>query len=237
MPADEHAWLEETLERAAKARASDVHLVPGEPPRMRVAGDLVAIPGPRLEAPFVADLIQSVLPPSRRDRLSAGEVDFGYTDAAGRRHRVAAFRERRGRSIAFRLLGAAPPSLAALRMPGDILRAIYASRGLVLFAGAAGQGKTTTLASVLQELCRRRAAHVITLEDPIEYAIEPGRAWLEQREVGLHCASFEAGLREALASEPDVIAIGELRDIETMPSRSRPPSPASSSSRRCTRTT
>lgn len=213
---DERAWLEEILETAATSNASDVHLVPGEAPRLRIAGELASMPRPPLEGPFIADLITAIVPASRRDRLAHGEVDFGYTDSRGRRHRVSAFRERRGKALAFRILGAAPPTLEALRLPPDILRAIYARSGLVLFAGAAGQGKTTTLAAVLQELCRRRPVHLITLEDPVEYALEPGVAWLEQREVGRHCDTFDSGLRDALDSEPDAIAIGELRDARTI---------------------
>lgn len=209
------ATLPQLLARAVAAEASDLHLVAGEPPRLRVQGELEPVPGVLpTEAAQLEAMLASILPA----HLAASELelDFSHTDAEGRRYRVSAFMERRGRALAFRVLEGQPPTLDSLELPRDIVRAVYAPGGLVLFAGHAGAGKTTTLAAVLQVFCARRTARLITLEDPIEYRLAAGAAFVEQREVGRHCATFAEGLAQAIDAQPDAIAIGELRDLETI---------------------
>lgn len=208
------AALAALLRRAVIAGASDLHLCVGERPHVRLSGDLEALQAPASTAAEVEAMLGAILP----GHLSAGadELDFSHADETGHRYRVSAFRERRGRALAFRVLEGRPPTLDALGLPRDILRAVHSASGLCLFAGHAGAGKTTTLAAVLQAYCDRRAARLITLEDPIEYRLEPGRSFVEQREVGNHCASFAQGLAEAIDAQPDAISIGELRDQETI---------------------
>jgi twitching motility protein PilT len=211
-------WLDPLLARAAEEGASDVHLVTGEPPWVRVQGEVAPVgDARRLGRADIEAVIARLASEEKRADFAAGrEIDLSYALAGGPRFRVSAFGERRGPAVAFRFLAGEPPALAELGLPQDLLRAIYARGGLVLFAGHAGAGKTTTLAAVLAELCRRRTARLITLEDPIEFRLEARRGFVEQREVGRHCRSFEAGVREAIEAAPDVIAIGELRDLETI---------------------
>ncbi|MCO5168088.1 MAG: Flp pilus assembly complex ATPase component TadA [Planctomycetes bacterium] len=203
------------LGRAVAAGASDLHVMAGERPRLRVHGEVEPIEGVGpTSAEDVERLLAEVLPAHLP--ADGAELDFSHTDAEGRRYRVSAFRERRGRALAFRVLEGRPPGLDDLALPRDILRTIYAPGGLVLFAGHAGAGKTTTLAAVLQAFCERRTARLITLEDPIEYRLAPGLAYVEQREVGNHCGTFAEGLAQATCAQPDAIALGELRDLETI---------------------
>lgn len=206
--------LADLLHRAVIAGASDLHLAPGERPRARILGDLEPLNAPAPSGAEVEAMLATILP--RHLPQDGAELDFSHTDPTGRRYRVSAFQERRGRAVAFRVLEGRPPEPDAIGLPRDVLRCVHAPGGLVLFAGHAGAGKTTTLASVLQAYCDRRATRLITLEDPIEYRLEPGQAFVEQREVGNHCATFADGLAEAIEAQPDAIAIGELRDLETM---------------------
>lgn len=210
-------WLEPVLARAVDAQASDVHLMCGERPRMRVLGALHHMAtSVVLTADDLVAALRSIAPPGIATDPGMHELDFGHTDAAGRRYRVSAFQERRGLALAFRLLAGRPPTLDALGLPRDLLRCVHAPGGLVLFAGQAGAGKTTTLAAVLQSMVDRRTARVVTLEDPIEYRLAPGAAWVEQREVGRHCPDFAGGIADALEARPDALAIGELRDLATI---------------------
>ncbi len=210
-------WLEPVLARAVDAQASDVHLMSGERPRMRVLGALHHMAtSVVLSASDLEDALRAIAPPAIAAAPDLREADFGHTDAAGRRYRVSAFQERRGLALAFRVLEGRPPTLDALGLPRDLLRCVHAPGGLVLFAGQAGAGKTTTLAAVLQALVDRRPARVVTVEDPIEYRLAPGPAWVEQREVGRHCEDFARGIADALEAQPDALAIGELRDLETI---------------------
>jgi twitching motility protein PilT len=205
--------LESLLARATRAKASDLHLQAGEAPWIRRHGEIEPLAG---EARFTDESVAKILETLRPGLGAANELDFAHEDATGGRYRVAAFRTHAGRALAFRVLGAAPPSLDALGLPRDLLRVIHARGGVVLFAGHAGAGKTTTLASVLQELCRRRSARLVTLEDPVEYKLERGIAYVEQREAGRHWTTFGQGIRDVLEDAPDAIAVGELRDLDTI---------------------
>ena len=118
--------------------------------------------------------------------------------------------------MAVRRLAASPSPLDELNLPLSLYRAAYAESGLVLFAGHASAGKTTTMFSVLQEYCQQRCGHLITLEDPIEYRLEPGKSYVEQRELGRHFMDLPTGIAEAIRSNPDVIAVGELRDAKSV---------------------
>lgn len=214
----EQAELDALIELALARGATDLHLVAGERPWVRIDGEVSSVAdAPVLDAAQVEELVHAIVPPSKREILEKrNEVDFAHV-LVGHRCRVTAFRERRGLALAFRILNADVPTLDSLGLPRDILRAVYArGGGIVLFSGRAGSGKTTTLAAVLQECCRRRTARVITIEDPVEYRLAPGVAYVSQREVGRDCESFEKGVAAALDQAPDVLAIGELRDLATV---------------------
>ncbi|MHC4393150.1 MAG: type IV pilus twitching motility protein PilT [Planctomycetota bacterium] len=213
-----HGWLDELLARVIDERGSDLHVISGERPRIRVGGRLQEIKDVR---PLVAGEIHmtcsQIIPAEFADHLEdRGEVDFSYTHPGGARFRVNAFKERRGIALALRRLAERPYTFDELGLPKDIARVIYARSGLVLFVGHAGAGKTSTMFSVLQEFCDRRTAHVITLEDPIEYSLKGSEAYVEQRELGRHFHSYKDGVLEAMRASPDVLAMGELRDWQAI---------------------
>jgi twitching motility protein PilT len=217
-PAAQAERIQGICGRAIEEGASDIHIVSGERPWVRIAGDIRVIED---EEPFSADQVEAALTAlAPGDVLGAldraREVDFGLAGRGETRFRASAFRERRGASLALRVVAGRPPSLDELHLPRDLARVIYERGGLVLLAGHAGAGKTTTLASVLQEFANRRTARLLTLEDPIEYRLAHGKAYVEQRELGRHFDTFESGMRECLDAAPDAIAVGELRDCETM---------------------
>jgi twitching motility protein PilT len=201
------------LLRAVDARASDVHIVAGECPRLRIAGELVKVEHRPLSAGDIRALVLRIAPREARANLeSEHEVDFSYEHPDGFRFRISVFRERRGGALAIRRLFEEAYSLEQLNLPQDLVRVIYADSGLVLFAGHAGAGKTTTMASILQAFCTERSGHLITLEDPIEYKLDPRNAYLTQRQLGRHFQTINDGMIEALRANPDAIAIGEIRD-------------------------
>jgi len=199
---------------------SDIHLKPGRPPVFRrgAAMDLV---GPRgmqvLSEADILGLLQGVLDDRARGRLSeAEEVDLGWGERGLGRFRINLFRGRDGLQAVLRVIPAYIPTLQELGLPRVLEAIAKERRGLVLVTGAAGQGKTTTLAALADLINRQRACHIITIEDPIEYVIEDRRSIVTQRQVGTDTRSFRDGLRAALRQDPDVIIVGEMRDRETI---------------------
>ncbi|MGE5186695.1 MAG: type IV pilus twitching motility protein PilT, partial [Acidobacteriota bacterium] len=213
--AAEHGDVRERMARllasavaiAHERRASDVIASTGQAPRMRVEGRLetldLAIDDGELAA-CVAALVGDT-----------GSADLSL-ELDGVRVRVNAFDHLGGHAIAARLINDRVPALAELGLPNELAALVEHRDGLVLVCGPTGSGKSTTLAALLDVLDQRRAAHVITIEDPIEYRFSPRRCLVHQRELGTHVPSFAAGLRAALREAPDVILLGELRDRETL---------------------
>jgi twitching motility protein PilT len=196
---------------AAAASASDLLLSTTLAPVLRVEGDLRAVDD---DGPITAADIQSLVSaPAELD--ARGSEDLAL-EIAGVRLRVNVFRHAGGLGAALRLIRDRTPSLRDLGLPEELDAAARHPNGLVLVCGPAGSGKSTTLVALVDEIDRRRAAHVITLEDPIEYRFRPRRCLIHQREIGDHAASFADGLRAALREAPDVIVVGELRDPETI---------------------
>jgi twitching motility protein PilT len=196
------------LAEAAASGASDLLLSEGRPPRVRVDGELRGVSD---DDPVTADELAGLA-----GALPGGSADFALALPSGGRVRANVFRHDGGLGAALRLIRDRAPSLRELGLPDLVDGAVRHPNGLVLVCGPTGSGKSTTLVALLDELDRHRAAHVITLEDPIEYRITPRRCLVHQREVGTHVASFAAGLRAALREAPDVIVVGELRDPETI---------------------
>jgi twitching motility protein PilT len=204
---------------AAVARgASDVHVHAGRAIALRVHGDLINLPG--ISAPKSGDvqaIAEHLLTPLQLDRLHHDmAVDAAWTLPSGGRCRVSVFRQRGTLAIALRLIPAVIPTLDALGLPASVAALAGESRGLVLVTGATGSGKSTTLASLVDRMNRTRAVHILTIEDPIEFVHKDAMALVSQREVGLDVPSFSIGLRGALRQDPDVLLLGELRDLDTI---------------------
>jgi twitching motility protein PilT len=162
-------------------------------------------------------LVHSVLSAEQLQQLAeTGQIDFSYSLPGVARFRVNAFRQQRGTDAVFRIIPPLPPSLSDLGMPLDLARFANFHQGMVLITGPAGCGKSSTLAALVRIVNEERRDHVITIEDPIEQVHRPLRSVVNQRQVGPHTASFSRALRAALREDPDVIAIGELRDLETI---------------------
>lgn len=208
------------LRFAVAQRVSDIHLKPGRTPVFR-RGASVDLVGPRgmhvLTERDVYALLEGVLEEHHQARLrEAGEVDLAWGEPAVGRFRIALFRGRVGLQAVLRVIPVRIPTVAELGLPKVVEQVAQERRGLILVTGAAGQGKTTTLAAMTDLINRQRACHIITIEDPIEYVIEDRRAVITQRQVGTHTRSFHDGLRAALRQDPDVIIVGEMRDRETI---------------------
>jgi twitching motility protein PilT len=207
------SWLEVVAER----QASDLLLLPGEPPTLRIQGLIVRTDGPILDGLEVEEMVLPVLPPYAKDAYRRQ----GTADASRRlpglgRFRINLHRERGRAAATIRMLPARVPSLPSLQLPdgSDLLTRI--PRGLVIVGGATGSGKTTTVAAIVDEINRREAKHIITIEDPIEYEHVNQKGVIQQVEIGSDAPDFPTALRSALRQVPDVLVIGEMRDPETM---------------------
>ncbi len=205
------------LGRALAMRASDVHVMDGEPPVVRVDGRLRPMPGE--PAADVTRLLGPALAAEARRRVALGaSADLGLSLGTVGRCRLNVYQASNGLAAAVRVLNAAPPALADLGLPLALDGLVDLPHGLVLFCGATGSGKSTTLAALAQEALRRRPGMLITLEDPIEYVLPTRGACgvSRQRQVGRDVKDFATGLRDALREDPDVLLIGEMRDPETI---------------------
>ncbi|EPZ49000.1 type IV pilus twitching motility protein PilT [Alicyclobacillus acidoterrestris] len=208
--------IDQVLSRAAELRASDVHLGAGHSPTFRVDGQLMK-EGATITNEQIESWIRELLSAEEFERLRReGEVDLSYSDGEGCRYRVNAFQQQGLLAVAIRPIPKLIPSLTELRLPPDITRLISQPHGLILVTGPTGSGKTTTLASLIHEINVTSAKHIITLEDPIEYVHEHVQSVIHQRQIGRDTAGFAPALRAALRQDPDVILVGELRDLETV---------------------
>lgn len=201
-------------------RASDLLLSSDRDPRLKVGGQWnVLAHGALSTDEMVANLVPRLSEAERRRFEESGSVDFALPADPVRgtgRFRVNLFRQHRGVAAALRPTQRAAPTLAALHLPSELADLVQLRDGLVLMTGPTGSGKSTTLVALVEHLCRTTSKHVITLEDPIEYEYDEGRALVHQREVGRHIPSFAEGLHASLRETPDVILVGEMRDRETI---------------------
>ena len=207
--------VEQYVEKARRDGASDVHLVRGLTPRYRVDGAIREMEGPVLTADDCLEAARQLAGPGLRQAEAVGELDLALT-TAGVRCRVNLFRQQGAWSAAIRLLNDHIPDLSELGLPKVVSEFPAYSQGLVLITGETGSGKSTTLAAVLNQINRNEAKHILTLEDPIEYVYTPDKCLINQREIGRDTGSFASGLRAALREDPDVILVGEMRDLETI---------------------
>jgi twitching motility protein PilT len=212
--------LDDILNAAVASLASDIHLTADHAPLVRVEGSLqpiAGIPNPISEQWIVANLIEPILSQQQRDALiQQGELDLSYSHAVAGRFRVNVFRERGRYAATLRLIPTNTLSLQDLGLPPVVTELAHKTRGLVLVTGPTGSGKSTTLASIVDLINRSHPAHIITIEDPIEFVHTNHAALVHQREVGSDTASFHEALRRALRQDPDVLLIGELRDAVSM---------------------
>ncbi len=209
--------LQQILTEALQGGASDVHLVVGRPPLYRTHTVLEPVKG---RDPVTAELIDryldEMLTPERvEDLKQRKDLDFSTFIEGHGRFRVNAHHQRESIALSFRSITDEIPPLASLGLPPVIEELVETPRGLVLVTGVTGSGKSTTLAAMLNEVNRRQKSHIITLEDPIEYLLHDEMCVIEQREVGSDVADFASGLKFSLRQDPDVIMVGEMRDLET----------------------
>jgi len=207
------ALLRETVDKGA----SDLHLSTGEPPMLRVHGDLLRTEHPALTPESVTGLVNSIMNEHQRSYFNKEhEVDFACEVPGKGRFRVNVFLHSRGPSAVLRTIPTEIPSLDSLNLPPVLKELCTRERGLVLVTGPTGSGKSTTLAAMVDVINQTWDAHILTVEDPIEFVHPPKRCLVNQREVGPHTGSFTNALRSALREDPDVILIGEMRDLETI---------------------
>ncbi len=209
--------IEEILRMAKEAGASDIHMSPGNPLMFRIDGVLV----PQTEDAFKPDDVGAIIRPVMTvDQIKhleeVGELDMAFSIPGFSRIRVNIFRQRGTYAAALRILSYQVPTPESLGIPPSVVKLTERKRGLVLVTGATGSGKSTTLASLIEVIALRDSKNIITLEDPIEYLHTRKRSIVNQREVGTDTGSYAAALRAALRQDPDVILVGEMRDLETI---------------------
>ena len=209
--------IEELLITAKENKSSDVHITVGLPPKMRINGILVDMDYPRLLPPDTEAVISTMMSDKRLQQFEElGEIDFSYSIPQIGRYRVNVFHQRGSMAASIRLVSTKIPLPEELGIPKSVVDLYQKKRGLVLVTGPTGSGKSTTLASIIDRINSMREVHVITLEDPIEYLHNHKKAMVNQREVGLDTHSYSNALRAALREDPDVILVGEMRDLETI---------------------
>ena len=209
--------LEELIRDALERNASDIHLTVGEPPVFRLDGVLTDVGEELLTEDVTAAYVRELASPEFLEEFhSKGEADFAVTFRGLVRMRCNVFRQRGYTALALRLLPLRIPSAEELRLPSVVVSQADKPRGLVLVTGPTGSGKSSTLAALLDHINHTQRRHIITLEEPIEYLHTSDQCIINQREVGADTGSFAAGLRAALRQDPDVILVGEMRDLETI---------------------
>jgi len=211
--------FQQLLRFAVEHNASDVHLQAGLPPHLRIGGILKPVNQPPLADEPVRAFIASIAPAHLRDRIGERMIqglDFSYASTGLSRFRCSAYQHLSQAGISMRVIKAKIPSIAELHLPEVVGEIANSQRGLTLVTGTTGSGKTTTLAAMIDLINQHRACKIITVEDPVEYIHAPRHAIIAQLQLGSDTPSFDQALRQALRQDPDVVLVGELRDVETL---------------------
>ncbi|QDR80320.1 type IV pilus twitching motility protein PilT [Sporomusa termitida] len=209
--------MEALLRAAVEKRASDVHITVGVPPVLRLNGSLVRTDAAPLTVQDTRTMLEAIASPEQQEKFwQTGELDFSFAIPGLSRFRVNAFRQRGSAAIAIRVVNERIATLDELGHPEILKTLARMPRGLVLVTGPTGSGKSTTLAAMIDLVNNERACHVLTLEDPIEYLHKHKKCIVNQREIHADSKSFANALRAALREDPDVILVGEMRDVETI---------------------
>jgi twitching motility protein PilT len=214
---DPAASMQSLLDLCASHGASDLHLTSGAIPALRVDGDIRALDGwAALCAGDLTEMLWAITPVRNREQwMTAKDTDFAH-ETADARYRVNVFCDRSGIAAVLRRIPGKVFSAEEMGIPEELLDLCFLPKGLILVTGPTGSGKSTTLAAMLDHVNRSRDDNIITIEDPIEFVHQPRRCTVHQREVGVHTDSFKSALRAALREDPDVVLIGEMRDLETV---------------------
>jgi len=209
--------IDSFLELVVNQGGSDLHMLSGDVPRIRIDGNLQQVRFRELSTQDVEDMLGEIMTPASRKMLAdRSAVDFAYQSEKVGRFRVNMYRHARGLAAAMRVIPSKTPQLVELGLPAVIQSTIEVPKGLTLVTGPTGSGKSTTLAAIIDHLNQMRHGHIITIEDPIEFIHEYKKCLVTQREVGTHSPSFAEALRSAIREDPDVILVGEMRDLETI---------------------
>jgi twitching motility protein PilT len=212
MPAIDQ-YLQSVLER----NGSDLHFLAGDPARIRQYGELKPISPEALSADFVKTTLYEIMPKLALERFEAKDgTDFAYSIPNVARFRVNVMRQLNGMGAVFRAIPSKAKTADELNLPPAVRNLCKATNGLILVTGKTGSGKSTTLAAMIDDINTREKGHILTIEDPIEFVHMRKNCLISQREIGVHAASFASALHSALREDPDVILVGELRDLETM---------------------
>jgi twitching motility protein PilT len=198
-------------------KGSDLHVISGDPPRMRVNGDLISLQNQKLDGEQLLNALLGIMSEATRAQFEADDsADFAFAIPDLARFRVNAFRHLNGVGAVFRGIPSTALTLEELGMPKSVREFTKANKGLILVTGKTGSGKTTTLAAMIDAINQRQHGHILTIEDPIEFVHQRQNCLISQREIGIHTQTFAEALQSALREDPDVILVGELRDLETM---------------------
>lgn len=214
---DGRLMMLDLLNQAYERKASDLHLSAGTPPMLRINGSLVAMSEDSISTENIERMAWSLLNEEQLQLFHAtGEIDFLYELEGVSRFRMNVYRQRKGVSVAVRTIALRIPTLVELQLPSIVPSLAGKQQGLILVTGPTGSGKSSTVAALIDYINRTQAKHIVTLEDPIEYVHTNQTSIIDQREVGSDTQSFGSGLRAALRQDPDVIFVGEMRDLETI---------------------
>ncbi|HUQ10391.1 MAG TPA: type IV pilus twitching motility protein PilT [Steroidobacteraceae bacterium] len=209
--------IDDYLKMVLSKKGSDLHFLAGDPPRIRLYGDLQPLQPEKLDKDFVQQTLYEIMPKTATKRFEEHDgADFAYNMGELGRFRVNVMRQINGMGAVMRAIPSKPVTLEQLNLPSAIHQLCRANNGLILVTGKTGSGKSTTLAAMIDDINARVKGHILTIEDPVEFVHQRKNCLISQREVGVHTKGFAAALQSGLREDPDVVLVGELRDYETI---------------------